>query len=140
MSESLSHIKRAFEHWRAAFEETEKAHKELSGGPAYYYFEKVEGYVNALFGKYAPLHEGDRVELIRAPEIGAESRWQYSKHFLVPGNPGIVRTVDYYDNQFYADVIFDRESWIDKDGIERPAENRHYYRIEADILKLEVAA
>lgn len=110
----------------------QKAASLLSGGPTSYYFAKVEEYVNALFGRFAPFQVGHRVMLTAAPNTN--NSWKFCAHFLIPGACGDVSAVDYSDGRFVADIVFDNESWIDDAGIEHLAENKHTFRIGESIL------
>jgi len=65
-----------------------------------------------------PVQVGDRIELIKTPEISKEVSWGWlgAKHFLVEGAKGTVVDIDFSDYNsphFYAYVIFDDETWID---------------------------
>lgn len=86
----------------------------------------------------APFHEGDRVSLKRAPEIGPESGWLGCKHFLVQGAVGTVRTVEFYDSRFTFMVTFDDESWIDAEGKIRLANKDRpgHFSFSEDYLQL----
>jgi len=95
----------------------------LSGGPASYYFDKLNGYLDALFNKYAPFRVGDIVVLKKTYKVtSAACGWEGSKHFLVKGSRAEVRHVDYCSKKgcFTADLIFDDDSWIDGKGKKRP--------------------
>jgi hypothetical protein len=136
MTASENRVRLALDHWRKAFNEIEAGHKALSSGPASYYFEKLEGYIEALFTKYAPFQEGDRVVLTGTPDTN--NNWHPSRHFLIPGAVGTAIAVDYYRGSFHADVVFDDESWIDDKGIVHPAENKHTYTIREALLAKKV--
>jgi hypothetical protein len=143
--EALSNVQRAFELYRQSYEAANKAASILSGGPADFYFNKLETYVNALFTKFAPFKAGDRVELTVAPKTEGTG-WYHCRHFLIPGAVGTVVSVVYYKwrniysgwEGFVAGVVFDRETWIDKDGVERPVQEKHSFQFrENELCKLE---
>lgn len=67
-----------------------------------------------LFTKYAPFKVGDRVELARTPVITEKVAfgWIGSKHFLVEGAVGVVRSLEVFsDGRLRVNVAFDNESW-----------------------------
>jgi hypothetical protein len=80
--------------------------------------------------RFAPFKVGDRVALSKTPKIDRETAWGWlgSKHFLVQGALGIVRTVDLHgDGKLSFGVEFDDETWIDRDGHRRPLDRKHHY-------------
>ena len=130
----LNKIKSALTLWQEGQARFDEASKVLSCGPASFYYEKLECYVDALFNKYAPFKQGDRVALTVHPNT--DNGWSHCKHFLTPGSAGIVQEVDFYDNHFCADVVFDNESWIDLEGKEQPVTAKHTFRLwENELLK-----
>ena len=131
--DAIDNVRLALAHAQAGHAELEKAARALSGGPSSYYFAKIEEYVNALFGKYAPFKVGDRVRLTAAPDT--DNDWRSCAHFLVPGALATVNGVDYSKSRFVADVIFDNESWIDREGVVHLAENFHTFRIGEEIME-----
>lgn len=144
MNNTINKITNYFEMVEKANELMDKANRGISGGPKKYYFEKMQVYVEALFNKYAPFKEGDRFEISSEINIGPDSGWRHSAHFLKIGEQGVVMEVDYRDDAFCADVIFDNESWIsltgqDKDKI-HPVEfkDRHTFCMwESKIRKID---
>jgi hypothetical protein len=133
MSDVLANLTRAMEHARAGNVEYQKAANILNGGPADYYFNKIEEYVTALFTNFAPFQEGDRVRLTAAPDC--YGHWAGSKHFLIPGALGTVASMDYSHDQFWGSVMFDNESWIDARGVVHPRQNAHTYTISEKLLE-----
>lgn len=91
----------------------------------------------ALFAEQLPFKRGDRVRLVKAPTC--EGGWTVSKHFLVVGAIGTVKTVkvDYLMRDWSVAVSFDSESWIASDHypslhqkgevVPVPPERRHTY-------------
>ncbi|MCK4843066.1 MAG: hypothetical protein KAT04_14490 [Methylococcales bacterium] len=136
MNRNIGKIKAAFELFKESSDKMNEANKILSGGQASYYYEKVEGYIDALFKKYAPFQKGDRIKIVKKPRIG--NGWIGSRHFLIKGSEGIIQDVDFYNNHFCADVIFDNETWIDSNGDERPVSVKSTYRMwEKQIKKVK---
>jgi hypothetical protein len=70
---------------------------------------------------------GDRVELAVTPVINERDSfgWLGSKHFLVEGAKATVADVDFRGDSFGYSIIFDDESWKDRDGVVRPIEKKH---------------
>ena len=124
---------RAIELWELGQQQFDEASKILSSGPSSFYYTKMRGYIDALFNKYAPFQVGDRVMIKK--KIKADGNWSHSKHFLIPGAKGEVKSVDYYDGAFCADVMFDDETWIDSMGMERPVSRKHVFRMWENQIK-----
>lgn len=86
--------------------------RKLNSGPLSYYLKNLVGCYELLLSRFAPFHVGDRVILTRTPDIGPESGWHSSKHFLVKGAHGTVMSVECDGTDFSASVMFDDESWL----------------------------
>ena len=83
--------------------------------------------------KFLPFHKGDRIALSK--NHPCQGNWEYSKHFLVKGAEGVIRSIGFYDDRgFYADVVFDKESWIDDKGKVQPVSRKHAYCMEFEYL------
>ena len=115
----------------------------LQGGPSSFYFEKMDAYVEVLFERFAPFKKGDRIKLSKTPEITLDKSWGWmgSKHFLVKGAKGTVQAVDLdaRNKKFYAEVVFDNESWKNSnDGVVTlyDKDKRHNYAFGEDYIKL----
>lgn len=76
-----------------------------------------------------PFKEGDKAVLAKTPDIRPETSpgWMSSKHFLVEGALATVASVGFYDGQFRFGLMFDNETWIDREGIQRPVDNQYVY-------------
>lgn len=87
-----------------------------------------EEYRKALLER-APFKRGDVVVLTETPEINDETSWGWmpARHFLIKGAVGRVDEVTYYEESFRAGVLFDDESWIDRDGLRHPVFARSQY-------------
>ncbi len=120
-------VKQALGLWGEGQRKFDEANLILSSGPSSHYYKKINGYVTALFGKFAPFKEGDTVKIIKAPNTN--NGWSRCKHFLVKGAQGTVLAVDYYDDAFCADVVWDNETWIDQKGVERPVDSKHTFKM-----------
>lgn len=109
----------------------------MFGQDVYWAFKKMHDYKRGLFS-YAKFRVGDRVQLTRAPVIsGSQSwGWQGSEHFLVAGSKATVASRDWGGEFTYA-VVFDDESWKDRDGVVHPkkADERHTYCFSEDMLE-----
>ena len=142
MNKVINKVSNYFEMIEKSTKLMDKANQGMEMGPKKYYFEKLQEYTEALFNKFAPFKEGDRIEI--SSEINTDNGWWHSAHFLKIGEKGVVIEVDYMRNAFYADVIFDNESWIRSTGPEKgkiiPVEfkDRHTFAIcESKIRKVE---
>lgn len=129
MNPCISNIQKALILWREGKEKFREAESALSHGPSDYYEEKITDYVNALFDRFAPFKVGNRIAISNAPQIKKGSGWDGSQHFLIKGEQGIIQSVDYYDNKFVADIVFDNESWIDSKGLKQPVSIKHTFRL-----------
>ena len=134
MSDVLSSVRQAFDLGMEGIRAFAKASNVLSNGPTEFYFERIQEYVEGLFS-LAPCKEGDRVTLISDQKC--TGGWRGYEHFLCVGAVGEVVSIDYHSKQFWADVVFDNESWIDDKGVKRPVVSRHAFRIrQADLSKV----
>jgi hypothetical protein len=108
----------------------------LSAGPLEYYLRKLIECQELLVTKYAPFKVGDRVILTKTPDINSKDSWGWmgSKHFLVKGAHGTVRSVDVDGRGFSASVEFDDESWIAPDGCINPIKDKHVFGFHEDYL------
>jgi hypothetical protein len=106
----------------------------LASGPSAFYFARVQEYIDGLFAR-SPFHPGDRVVLIHAPAMTPGHGWYPSRHFLVAGALGTVQTIDYTRGHFVADVVFDKETYKDLDGVEHPVATQHTYEIDERSLR-----
>lgn len=82
---------------------------------------------------------GDRVELSETPVITEATAhgWLCSKHFLVEGAQARVAEIDYFGNEFGYAVVFDDESWKDRDGVVHPVaeKDKHTYFFREERLR-----
>lgn len=112
----------------------------LSQGPAEYDLKCMLKATELLVTKYAPFKVGQRVELAATPIITKDKSygWLHSKHFLVEGAQAVVASVDFDSEDLSFHVIFDDESWIDRDGKVNPIppERKHTYGFRAEALRL----
>lgn len=111
----------------------------LSGGPASFYFERVKGYVNGLFNRFAPFKVGDRVKLVDdIPMTDDNPGWHHCAHFLKKGEMAVVKDVDYVDDykggRFVAECIFDNETYKDDEGNLHPT-SKHLFSISEKWLE-----
>jgi hypothetical protein len=105
-----------------------------------------------LVTKYAPFHEGDRVELSKTPEINEKRApgWMGCKHFLIEGAMGIVRHVgvhpamkdckqgDIEAHLSYGIEFDDESAMVDGKRIEIKGEDRHLYTFGENYLRLHL--
>jgi hypothetical protein len=93
--------------------------------------------------RFSPFKVGDRVALSKTPKIDKETAWGWlaSKHFLVKGAQGIVRTVDLHSNgDLVFGVEFDDETWIDRDGNRRTVDRKHAFSFREGSLSLAASS
>lgn len=110
--------------------------RKFNGGPAEYTLDVLFAAYDALATRYAPFKVRDRVELVSPPIVDAGSGWWWCRHFLVPGNIATVVQVRCDALGFLQfDVVFDRETWIDRNGHEQSVETRHSFCFSERSLK-----
>jgi hypothetical protein len=97
----------------------------MSSGPSSFYFEKIMGYYEGCM-KAAKFKEGDRVTL-KEDWAGDASGWAHCKHFLKEGEPATVSDVDYDQGHYRYEIVFDNETWIDKDKNKRVVTRKHTF-------------
>lgn len=85
--------------------------------------EKLSEFVAFAVSKLSPLQVGDRARLTETPEITADKSWGWmsSKHMLVAGKCGVIRSVDWSDGAFIYSWEPDAQTWI-FDGEEKPVD------------------
>lgn len=76
--------------------------------------------------KLLPCAEGGRVRLLKAP--ACNGGWSRSKHFLIVGAIATVRSIEFVEGQFSANLVFDDETWIDHKGNKRLPDHKRHYR------------
>lgn len=105
---------------RDAAKSMAKAVEAVSGGTMVE--EDIRDALRMLFTRFAPFRVGDRVRLTETPEISDKVSWGWlgGKHFLVKGALATVREVNVRDDQFLVGLIFDDDSWVDRDGKRHP--------------------
>jgi hypothetical protein len=77
-----------------------------------------------------PFALGDRVRLIKTPEITLEKSWGWrgSKHFLVDGATAKVVERQFYEASFVFGLHFDDETWVSStDGSKRKPDRPAMY-------------
>lgn len=136
MNSTLNKIQQFLLLHREGTKKLREAEGVLSGGPAEYYHTKIDDYIKALFEKFAPFKVDDRVMIVFPPSIPKGSGWQHSKHFLIVGAKGTILEVDYMDEHFVADIVFDDETWIDQENKEQPVTQKHTFRFGEEKLKV----
>lgn len=90
----------------------DQAARALSGGPMTYYLEKVLGYADALFNRFAPARRGDRVILTGTPKAALDptTHWYGLRDLMHTGATGVVGEVDYFGGEFGALIKFDADT------------------------------
>jgi hypothetical protein len=117
-----------------AMELQREASKLLSSGPSSWYFERIRDYIDGLFAR-SPFQPGDRVVLVVAPMLDSGHGWYHCRHFLIVGAIGTVQTIDYTQGRFSADVVFEKETYKDSNGVEHPVACQHTYAFDERSLR-----
>jgi hypothetical protein len=107
----------------------------LSTGPCNFYVDQLLAARELLLTRFAPFKVGDKVELIEPHP--APGNWAASKHFLIPGEPATVESLDCNSaGLLYFDCTFDHETWINEAGKAMPVSRRGRYRLYEAELRL----
>lgn len=108
---------------------------QLRGGPASFTLDVLFAAYRTLTTQYAPFTEGQRVALDSAPKLHSGHGWWHCRHFLTPDNLATVRYVTCdSQGQLRFDVVFDRETWLDRDGVEQPVDRKSLFSFFAHDL------
>ena len=137
LQENIDHLKKRAEALNELASKLEGAYQQSAITELTALYSSFAGCM-ALLAEQLPFKDGDRVRLVVAPEC--TGGWAPSKHFLVVGAVGTIKSVsiDYLMRDWSVNVEFDDESWIPssdyvtsghKKGVAVPVapENRHVY-------------
>lgn len=107
----------------------DEAHELLRKGPLSFYLREMSAAYELLMSRYAPFKVGDRVKLAKTPDITPEHApgWMSCRHFLVQGAIATVSDARCGEGGFRFDVMFDGETWLDREGVERPISEKHTF-------------
>lgn len=99
-----------------------------------YKLQTVIANYSSLFERFCPYQVGDKVKLTKTPVIEKNSGWYGSRHFLIEGAIATITERDYYQGKFTFFLVFDNETWIDSQGVERAVteNNRHVFGFSED--------
>jgi hypothetical protein len=119
---NIDNVKQAAEHLG-------KAMSLLQRGPIDYYLTELVGAAEYCKEHYSPFKVDDRVILCKAPVLEEGHGWYPSRHFLVKGAKGVVKEVDLGSKGFSFSVVFEDESYLDRDGKIHPTpeDRRHHF-------------
>lgn len=117
-----------------AMELQREASNLLNSGPSSWYFERIQEYIDGLFAR-SPFQPGDRVVLVVSPTLDQSHGWYHRRHFLIAGAIGTVQTIDYTQGHFSAEVVFDKETYKDSNGVEHPVTTQHTYEFDERSLR-----
>lgn len=116
----------------------------MNGGPMSFTLDCLLAAYATLVNEYAKFKVGGRVELRDIPKAAQDpsSGWWYCRHFLVPGNAATVQYVSCdIGGHLRYDVVFDRETWIDREGKEQPVITKHAFSLfEKELIGYEEIA
>ena len=114
-----------------AFAKIKAGMSTLGHGPIDWYVDNLIAAYDLILNRFSPYKVGDRVTL-REPHP-APGDWQHSKHFLVPGEPATVESIEVrHDGKIAYYCVFDNETWIDEQGIKHPKSSKHNYMLFED--------
>jgi len=119
---------------RLAKEFEDSVRRACSGSFEWGVKEMADSYLS-IFDRFCPFDAGDRVELVKNVSVSNISNWYNSRHFLIQGGKATVEARGYRDGKFSFDVVFDNETWIDNNGDERAADNKHTYTLDESYFR-----
>ena len=129
---------------REGIEKVKDGFSMMNGGPMTFTLDCLLAAYNTLVNEYAAFKVGQRVELRDVPKAALDqgSGWWHCRHFLVPRNGGTIQHVSCSsDGHMRYDVVFDRETWIDRDGKEQPVISKHVFCLfEKELVSYEEIA
>ena len=104
-----------------------KSLEKLSQGNLHHWRYVLEN-ANSIWLK-SPFNIGDRVRLIKTPEITEKKSWGWlgGKHYLIEGALAVVVDRQFYDGTFLFGLFFDDESWKDHEGKLHPTSEKGMY-------------
>jgi len=111
---------------REGMEKIKDGFSMMSGGPASFTLDCLLAAYRTLTEEYATFRVGQRVTVCDGyvPPEGLK----HDRHFMVPSNAATVCHVSVStDGHLRYEVTFDRETWIDRDGVEKPVIQKHRY-------------
>ena len=123
----------------ARLDDLRKLATDLTSGDLKYWLEQAVTARRLLLTRYAPFKIGDNVRLAVTPVITEDTApgWLGSRHFLIAGAQGTVRTVFIGKSGLRFEVDFLDESWIDRDGNRHPVDDRHRHVYSFSEAELE---
>jgi hypothetical protein len=113
-----------------------EAQSVLGSGPLDFYLCELAASYNLLMERFAPFKVGDRVALSRTPNITSETApgWMSCRHFLVKGATGTVKEANCGQGGFRFGIVFDDDSWIDRNGKKQPTTSPGMFMFAEDAL------
>jgi len=111
MYDMQANAKEFLSRMEGALTDFHEAFNPIGNGPPKYYFKKMTQWIEALFAK-GPFKVGDKVQLVRVPQIDKESGWWHCRKTFTLGAIGKVVHMDFRDGCFHADVVWD-EDWVE---------------------------
>lgn len=102
-----------------------------------YDIEQIRTTFNEMFERFCPFKVGDRVRLVRdwTDPRGDSPGWHHHMHTLVRDNVAVVKGRDFRNGKFIFDLLFDKETWVDKDGVEHPVSKKGTFCFREDWLE-----
>lgn len=105
----------------SSLRDLEEAFTPLKGGPSNFYFKRMKEWLGAFFDN-APMKVGDKVQMIRVPEIEKSSGWWHCRDTFKIGALATVVQLDYRDGVYYLTVRWDEEFHRINVGLKNPQE------------------
>jgi hypothetical protein len=83
---------------------------------------------NSIWNR-CPYQVGEKVQIVKMKKLEWDSQWQFCTHFLHEGAVGVVKSRDFRHGKFGFHLLFETQSWKDKDGKThpKPYENTFYF-------------
>lgn len=104
------------------------------GGSFGWCIEQVIDSYLSLFDRFSPYQIGDRVKLIKSCDVNEDSGWYNSRHYLIKGSKATVKGRGYRDGKFTFEIMFDDETWIDREGCKKSVSQKHSFGFSETML------
>lgn len=114
-----------------------KLERLLSGGPATFYFEKIEEYIEGLF-RLGKFKIGDAVQLVSDFDCSDSPGWRGCEHFLKRDAVAVISDVCFGKRGFSYGVVFDNETYVGQDKVPQPVSKKHEFWFLESTLKPRV--
>ena len=134
MSDVTRYAKELFDLAEHAQEFKEKVNSTCGGSFKWGIQEVIDSYLS-MFERFCPYKIGDSVRLSKDVIVDENSGWWNCRHFLKKGAVATVKERGYSRGKFTFYIEFYDETWIDRNGDERPVSSKHTFHFGEGMLE-----